>query len=245
MDNKNSAFQDLGINREYLYEQIADKLQNAIRSGQLRSGARLPPERELADMLQVNRATIRDAVRILEHRGIVQRKVGSGTFVTEVPAKVIGDAIERYMVFGAGTREELIVLREILEPAVAALAAQHATTANLDRMESVLQRLAEAYRIKNSEEAAHADADFHVAVAEATQNSLIVVIVNALQQVIEQVVVRRLSNLAPQVFSSRADTMLGLHQGVCDAIRARDSEGARQAILAHFKDAREAYTGAP
>lgn len=245
MDRDEKPFQSIQVNREYLYEQIAEQLQKAILSGQLGPGARLPPERELAGSMQVNRATVREAVRILEQRGIVERRVGSGTFVTEVPAQVISDSIERYLVFGAGTREELIALREILEPEVAALAAQHATDADLVRMETVLQQLANAYKEEDSEAVARADSDLHVAIAEATQNSLVVAIVNALQYVIEKVVVDTITNQTPSSWFSRADTWMGLHQNFCEAIKARDSKGARKAMLAHFEHTREEFYQTP
>jgi GntR family transcriptional repressor for pyruvate dehydrogenase complex len=234
METTSEFFGDLKLSREHLYEQIADRVQEIIAVNQLRPGTQLPPERQLAEELGVNRATVRAAIRLLEQRGMVNRKVGSGTFVVEVPASVVADSIERYLLFGEGTHNELLILREILEPSIASLATENATPKDLERMKACLDQIEEAYQRSDSEGGAIADADFHLALAEATQNKLIVAIVKALQRVI----ISRLS-LTMSTTLQQGEMFVDIHRRIYEAVKNGERSPAQEAFRDHFGLARD------
>jgi DNA-binding FadR family transcriptional regulator len=234
MDTTSQFFKDLKLSRENLYEQIAEHIQEIIAVNQLPPGTQLPPERQLAEELGVNRATVRAAIRLLEQRGMVNGKVGSGTFVVEVPASVIADSIERYLLFGEGTHKELLILREILEPSIASLATKNAMPKDLERMKSCLDQFEEAYQRSDSDGSAIADADFHLALAEATQNKLIVAIVKALQRVI----ISRLS-LTMSTTLQHGETSVDIHRRIYEAVKKGERSLAQEAIRDHFGLARD------
>ena len=116
MSVKADQFQFKKIVRKPLYEQIADDIQDMIALHKLVPGTQLPTERELAQQMGVNRTTVHQAVGLLQQRGLVEMKVGSGTYVIDMPPSVVADSIQRYFTFGNCSFQDLVTLRCILEP---------------------------------------------------------------------------------------------------------------------------------
>jgi len=201
------------------------------------SGTRLPTERDLARTLGVSRPTVREALRLLHQRGLVDMKVGSGTFVTTVSAASVADSIERYLVFGDCSYAELLVARETLEPDMASLAAQCATADDLARLESLVEQVEVAAASNDVNAFARFDASFHEALAEATHNQLIIAIVASLEKVM-QAWIRRVSESAIEKRGVHS------HRLVYDAVAAGDPAGARKAMQAHMHTARMDLHGA-
>src|SRR5687767_7274919 len=135
MKKDKNILNEISVKRDYLNHQIAECIQKSIIRQQLQPGTRLPSERELAQSLGVNRATVGEAINILELQGLVRRKIGNGTFVINMPQSVVADTIERFYIFGSCTHEQFMVVREMIEPETAALAAIHASRADLKKME--------------------------------------------------------------------------------------------------------------
>jgi GntR family transcriptional repressor for pyruvate dehydrogenase complex len=226
MGNAEHVFRSLELRRERLHEQIAQNIEEMIASDQLRPGDQLPTERELAKLLGVNRATVREGIRLLQQRGLVDMKVGSGTFVTNVPLSVVADSIERYLNHSSCTHEDLVALREILEPETAALAAVHATPEELARLSDLVQRVEETFAAMDVKNNAAADADFHQALAQATHNELIVAITAGLKKPMRDW-------LEAQGLAHRLEGGSRSHRTVCEAVAARDPQRARAAMNTH------------
>jgi GntR family transcriptional repressor for pyruvate dehydrogenase complex len=236
-DNRGEIFKSLDLRRKHLHEQIADSMQSMMADGQLPRGSQLPPERELARLLGVNRSTLREAIRLLEQRGLIQMKVGSGTYVTEeIPPSIMADCIERQFVFGHCSHEDLVTLREVLEPGVAAVAAERATAEDLEVMQSLVERIeaafAQADNIKHSE----ADTEFHVALAVATHNELIATISEGLQQVM-------LKWMLAQGEAFHFQDGTDSHRALYEAIAAHDPVRAREAMEFHMTTTRRSQLG--
>ena len=116
MTDQRQMFQSLSLKRRNLHEQIAEAMQEMVAENRLPRGSQLPPERELAQLLGVNRMTLREAITAGAARA-VEMKAGSGTFVREtIPTAVMAECIERQVVFGNCSHEDLVSLREIIEP---------------------------------------------------------------------------------------------------------------------------------
>src|SRR3712207_2564938 len=112
-----------------------------IADKQLQEGEQLQSERELACMFGVNRGSIRQAIHLLQHRRLVQSRLGSGTYINRVPGNVLGQSIERYVALDNCTHEDLLDLREIHEPGIAALAARRATSEDLARLKALVEQI--------------------------------------------------------------------------------------------------------
>src|SRR5258708_11386116 len=134
----NSGFDVLLLDRQNLNEQIAERIQEQITGGKRRPGDRLPPERELAAMLKVNRATVREAIHLLRERGLVERKNGRGTRIMAMHPDSVGVAIDRFFATNNCSQRELWDFRIIFEPKVAALAAPHSHPDHLKQLAPLL-----------------------------------------------------------------------------------------------------------
>ncbi|MFH1927041.1 MAG: FadR/GntR family transcriptional regulator [Chloroflexota bacterium] len=233
MTSHTDIFQSVDLKRKHLHEQIADSIQDLIASNQLQPGKQLPSERDLANRLGVSRNTVREAIRSLEQRGLLMMRPGSGTFVTEVAPEVVADSIERYFAFSSCSHEDLVKLREILEPEVAALAAEHSTSEDLARLKNLVEEMENAFSRDDVERYAATDTNFHVALALASHNELIIAITSGLQQIMRVWI-------EAQSKTFRLEKGAFSHRAVCEAIAARSPDRAREAMRVHMSATRSA-----
>jgi len=232
MNKQSELFGSVEIRREHLHLQIADSIQAIIAESRLAPGWQLPPERDLAEMLGVNRTTVHQAMHLLQQRGLVEMKVGSGTYVTDVPQSVLTESIERYLMFNRGTHEDLITLREILEPEIAALAARRATPADVARLTETVEQLEARFADEGIWPAE--DMAFHEALAEASHNELIIAITRGLQNVMRS----WLKALGKQSWKPGG---MQSHRRICEAIAAGDPLAAREAMRMHMRFVRPEF----
>jgi GntR family transcriptional repressor for pyruvate dehydrogenase complex len=152
------------------FEEAVQQIADAIRAGDLRTGDRLPSERALAAQMEISRPTLREAIKILSEAGVVDSRVGGGTFVKSetIPA----DLLEARSTLRVGEVAQVLEARRLLEPRVAQLAGLYATEDDLERM----QKLIDAQRELSGdrERVRVLDTRFHLAIARATRNDVIV-----------------------------------------------------------------------
>ena len=209
-----------------LYQQIAEAIAGAIKSGTYKRGQRLPSERDLAEELKVSRPTIREAMIALEIRGLVEAHHGSGIYVTNwaegIVASESGSAPE--LDIGAF---ELTEARRLFEGETAALAASVIGDREIEILESLVAQMEDP----NSTEADvnRADRQFHVAIAETTRNSAIVTVVESLWDM-------RHSSILCRTMLERAKVqpVAAEHSAILDALRTRDPDRARRAMRSHL-----------
>lgn len=209
--------------------EIVTQIERAIFEGAIKSGDRLESERELAERFGVSRITVRDALRVLEARGLVHVKVGAsgGAFVTETNADQVAESISTMILLRKMTLSGVAEARTVVETATCELAAERADA------EAVLniERSVEKGRSVVREQAPHTEAsmDFHVAVADASGNELLKATVAAYRDLL----IQTLHDMR-DVRSARATQKA--HEEILDAIRSRDPEAARSLMLAHLQD---------
>ena len=126
------------VRRTRLFEGVVAQLRELIRDGRLRPGQRLPSEREMAERFQVSRASVREAIRALELDGLVMIRSGAGTFVSEEGFDAAVDLLARRLLAGREALADIVELRLVLEPQIAALAAQRATADDKERLTAIL-----------------------------------------------------------------------------------------------------------
>jgi len=211
------------IDAKRLYEQVADQIGDMIRSGEFQPGQRLPAERDLAKLLGVSRPVVREAMIALEIAGLLEVRTGSGAYVLKAPNGQFG-------ISAGHSPTDILNARMIVEGEVAALAAEHASARDLKAAADAIARMTadhDAGRPWNA-----ADLAFHVAVAYASGNAVLAMVVERLWQEQYGPVFALLSERAhlPDKWSA---TLKG-HEGILEAIRRRDARAARGAMRAHL-----------
>lgn len=216
------------LKRSKLYEQIADRLQELIVSDSLRPGDKLPGERELAERLGVSRAVIREAIRVLSVRGLVRVKPGCGTYVCELSHKDAAASIELFLKLRQNPRfwQDIYEVRRMIEVEAAGLAAERATDDDLAAMEEALGGM-EANKDDPEQYTRH-DIAFHMALAAATHNELLGVLLRPLSDLLAEVVL--ITYRAPRA----VEEGLAHHHNILSRVKERDVVGARQAMQKHL-----------
>lgn len=215
-----------------LYELVSEQLSAAIREAGLAPGARIPSERDLGEQFGVSRTVIREAIRHLAAKGVLETRSGSGVRVANVGHEGVSESIELYLSSrGPLDPEKIDEVRQCLELKTAALAAERATEEQLTRIRTECERLDGL--VDDPEEASRADVSFHRAIAEASGNELFLVLVDSLSDVM--LTIRRATLHEP----TRTKTALVQHRRISSALEARDPEGATAAMRDHLVDSLE------
>ena len=222
----NTETQLKAIKPRRLYQDVVQQIRDLIQEGTLKPGDRLPPERDLAEQLQVSRSSLREAMRTLELQGLVVSRPGAGTFVNAETSDPMANALVAYLANGKDTLREVFEVRHILEPKIAALAAERATSEDIERLEETLARQAD--QISRGETGAEGDSAFHFSIAEATHNSALVKLVTTVADILGQ------SREQPLQAPGRPQRSLASHRYILDMIKQADSEGAREAMEHHI-----------
>jgi DNA-binding FadR family transcriptional regulator len=217
-----------------LYRQIAEQIRGLITSGEYTSGARLPPERDLAKQLRVSRPSVREALIALEVEGLVEVRVGSGIYVRMPPA---GNGAGHSYTQQSGP-VELIRARRAIEGETAALAAKDGKRPQIAAIGGALQQMRDD--AKKPAQPLDADRLFHLRIAEATNNGALVQVVKNLWEERGSPIFTRLEHHfdTPKLWA----TAIREHEAVYDAIKARDADGARAAMHAHLDGAAKRFS---
>lgn len=215
-----------------LYEQIVQQVEDSILKGALRPGNQLPPERELAQQFGVSRTAVREAVKALREKGLVEAYPGRGTFVTEGTSQAVRESLDRMIKIGQPEGSPFLVeVRSILEPEIAGLAATRASEEDLATMREAVEVMDKA--MGDPEAYIEADLDFHLALAEAADNPIILSLIDSIVGILREQRMR--------IFKVEGGPERGQyhHRQILKAVEERDTEGAREAMRAHLQQVRE------
>lgn len=214
------------IPRSKVYQAVAQQLERHIMQ-HLKPGDLLPPERQLCEMLGVSRGSVRDAIRSLELKGLLEPRQGIGTVVCRTaaaPDNPLAEALrsKRKSVL------ELIDVRKILEPALAGRAALRATAEEIAELEEILSR--QEARIKRGELAVEEDSEFHYAIALACNNSAVLKAVDVLMDLLRDTREHSLQG------KGRQESSLAGHRRIFSALKRRDAAAAEVAMRRHLQE---------
>lgn len=223
----NDIFRTIKLDEGSLSVQAAQQIRELIRSGELKKGERLPSERELGERLGVSRTVVREAIKMLRASGYVKVRMGVGSFVAEDPINILEDPLNYSNDPESKKIADLHQVREVLEPAVAALAAQYATSVDILKMEAAVldmeQNLSNGYRY------IEADKLFHVALAESTKNSVFTLLLNSIVDLLQEA--RRLAISTP----GAGERSSRYHRRILEAVKNRDAEEAFNVMGEHMQ----------
>lgn len=214
-----------------LYEQIVEQIEERIRNGELKPGDQLPSERELAEQFGVSRTAVREAIKALREKGLVEVHPGRGTFVTDNLHQVVRQTLGMLLRRERARRiSDLMEVRELLEPSIAALAAERAAEEHLEALRRAVEIMDASF--DDPERFVEADLDFHLALAEGTGNPLIPLLLDP--------IIDMLREHRVQVFLvGGAARGQFYHRRILEAVVQRDPEAARAAMIAHLQQIRE------
>jgi GntR family transcriptional repressor for pyruvate dehydrogenase complex len=215
-----------------LYEQIIQQIEESIRKGDLSEGSQLPAERDLAKQFGVSRTAVREAIKALQEKGLVDAFPGRGTFVTNGDKSPMRRSLDRIIKSGETDGwDYLVEVREILEPEIAASAAIRGTDQDVATMRETVAVMDRAAR--DSDAFIEADLDFHLALAEAAGNPIVLSLIDSIVGLLRE---QRL-----RIFQIGGGPERGQfhHRRILDAITRHDPQGARAAMQAHLSQVRE------
>ena len=236
---RRSGDQEMGIapiKSTRIYQEIVRQVKAMIAEGRLKSGDQLPPERDLAEKFVVSRTSVREALRALESLGLVEIRPGEGTFVREVSVESLIEPLALVMLSQREALGELFEARRLIEPALAALAARRATPEDVQEMERILE--AQAKEVAAGRTGLEQDAQFHSAIGAAAHNRAITRIAHAVMDLLRQ------SREDSLNMPGRPDRSHNDHRRLLAAIRGRDENAARQAMIDHLEAVEALILGA-
>src|ERR1700747_2294328 len=210
-----------------LYEQIVQQIEDSILNGTLKAGDQLPSERELALKFGVSRTAVREAVKSLHEKGLVEAYSGRGTFITNGTSQAIRQSMDLMIRIGQHEGStHLAALRQILEPEIAALAALRIEEQLLTTMREAVATMDRS--LHDPEAYIEADLDFHLALAEAAANPLVLSLLDS--------IVGLLREQRMRIFQVDGGPERGQfhHKRILAATEARDPEKARAAMRDHL-----------
>ncbi len=226
------------IQSSRLYEQIVQQIEESILKGELSEGSQLPAERDLAKQFGVSRTAVREAIKALQEKGLVDAFPGRGTFITNETSNSMRRSLDRIIKSGEPNGwAYLVEVREILEPEIAALAAVRATDQELATLKEALDVMDNAGQ--DSDAFIEADLDFHLSLAEAAANPIVLSLIDSI------VVLLREQRLL--IFRVEGGPERGQHhhRRILEAIVRHDPQGARAAMQAHLSQVREDSRNTP
>jgi GntR family transcriptional regulator, transcriptional repressor for pyruvate dehydrogenase complex len=197
-----------------------------IGDGVLSPGDRLPPERELAELLGVSRSSLRPALKVLENMGIISQRVGSGTRLNPAAASILAEPLQFLILLDGITFHELMEARLIVEPELAARAAERGTAEDHEALRRSIQRMESA---DNPEEFVACDLEFHQAVYRTAGNRVCAMLFTVVHQSLEELV-RFTSELVEPEHTIR------FHRRILAAVRRGKPEAAREQMREHLED---------
>lgn len=221
-------------------DQVADQLHQLVQQRQLQPGQRLPAERQLAEELGVSRTALREAIQKLNSQGILMSRAGAGTFVQALNAQ--HNALHSTLVVPLTPLirhdpqylYDVLETRQMLEVHTAWHAANRATPADKSRIQRRFDELLHFQHLQDTESAALADAQFHLAIAEASHNAVVVQVMRSLFDLMRNTVAENRRLMFEDNSTKVLEQLTAQHHRLMQAIVASDPEQARSEITAHL-----------
>jgi|SRR5579871_465586 GntR family transcriptional regulator, transcriptional repressor for pyruvate dehydrogenase complex len=215
-----------------LTAKILEKIKRLIATGAVAPGGKFPPERELAKEFGVNRASLRQALKVLEIMGVLTQRVGDGTYLSASAEMTLKEPLDFLVLLDDLSHHELFETRMIVEPELAARAAQRATAEDLIGLRKAIAAMEHC---RTNQERLEADVAFHECIFRASGNR----ICHLVFRVIHRNLLTSMSHLSRRV---PLDRPLTYHKKIYEAIQNRDPEGARRQMLDHIADTKALLT---
>lgn len=220
------------LQKAHLYEQVADLLEQDIIS-HYKDRKKLPSEQQLAEQYQVSRTIIREALKLLKERGLIDSKTGSGAYVTKPEAQNIADVVSRIIRVNEIDYVNVFDMRIILETEAVSRAARYVTEEEIQAMEKLLEQLKSSGL--SAEERSKYDFSFHFMISKASRNPLLALMTEAIGTICQEIICR-----AFLVQGGLEDSIIR-HNRILQTLKNHDEKAARESMVAHLKKSKQNY----
>lgn len=212
---------------EDVIREISDYILEGIMQGRIKKGDQIPSERELAERLGVGRSSLREAIKVLIMLGLLEVRSGQGTFITDGTSDFYAAPLAWGIIIGDKSIAELVEARLLLDSEATYLAAQRASSEDLREIEAAFKSMQAAAREGDVEKFIDMDVRFHLAIAKAAHNAVILQTVRAIRNLLELWIKKAL--MSPGAINITLEE----HEKIYRCIMAKDPEGARKSIRDH------------
>ena len=219
-----------------LSDKVTEAILQTIVSNRLKPGDALPPERELGKQFGVSRTVIREAIRALHAKGLLEVRSGSGVRIVAVDAKTVRESMRHFVKGSMLEYAKVDEVRRVLEVAAAGIAAERATPEDIERIDATLAQMGES--VDDLKTSIEVDLDFHRAIAAATHNELFNVLHDSIGEMLVEVRRRNLS-LGPE----ERRLVIEMHRAIRDRVAEHDPAAAQQAMRDHLDHVQATYSG--
>ncbi len=221
------------IDRAGITELVVQRIKELLERGELKAGSRLPPERELADMLNISRPSLRTALKALSVMGIIRAKPGAGTYIAEEIPEVFTEPMQFMTLIHNTSVEELFETRRIIEAGLAELAAERATPEDIAAMNREIEGMRAAKG--DPESFLKHDVQFHQAIARAANNKLMSGVMDTIAQLLYHI---RRQTIAR---ASDFDEAIEWHEKIVAAMAKHDARRAKDMLSGHLRAAQSGW----
>lgn len=220
------------VQMEKLSTAVVHQIEQLILRGILRPGERLPAERELAERLKVSRPSLRDAIGALQDQGLLTARAGAGVFVADVLGSAFSPALVQLFARHDEAVFDYLSFRKDLEGLAAERAAELASETDLRVVQTVFDKMEAAHAKRNPEDEAQMDAQFHMAIIEASHNVVMLHMMRSMYQLLREGVFYNRQIM----FKQRATRgmLLDQHRLINDCLQRHDPAGSKAAVEAHL-----------
>ncbi|MGR3713231.1 MAG: FadR/GntR family transcriptional regulator [Shimia sp.] len=220
------------VQPEKLSTSVVHQIELLILRGILRPGERLPAERELSERLGVSRPSLREAIAALQDKGLLESKAGAGIFVADVLGSAFSEALVQLFAGHDEAVFDYISFRRDMEGLAAERAAKMASDTDLQVIQTVFDKMEAAHPKRNPADEARLDAEFHLAIIEASHNVIMLHMMRSMYQLLREGVFYNRTIMFRQ--RTTRSELLKQHRAINTALQARNPEAARAAVGAHL-----------
>lgn len=207
------------IEKKKIYQKVVEQITDLILQNQLQPGDKLPPERQLAEQLGVSRNAVREAVKALQERGLLDVVQGAGTFVRNLSSDTVSDSLSLYLQTNMPRYIQLMELREMLDVEIAGRLAQKIDAEYLDLLWQGIKRMERL--LDSPGEFAKEDVAFHINFYRATKNDVILLVMQPVLELLVETMTVSFEKPESMISSLRG------HRELVERIEAGDEKGAR------------------
>ena len=218
------------VKKTNLYEQVAETLEHVIVHSN-NSIKKLPSEQELSDRFNVSRTVIREALKVLKERGLIQARNGEGSYISKPNTNTVSSAVNRLVQMDNISNEDIRGIRIILETAAVRVATIHATQKDIEHLESTVKEM--SVSPLSAEKRIKIDSEFHKTLARASGNKLLETFVEVMTFLLRDYMIKGFPGPAS------IKHVINYHKKIIEAIKSRNPDDAEEAIRNHLVSARE------
>lgn len=225
------------IKKTRIHEEVFSQIHELIKEGRFKARDQLPSERELAETFKVSRTSVREALRALEAQGLIVSRTGTGNFVADLPVESLVGPLALLLIDEKKALADVFEMRKLIEPQIAALAAERATRNDIAQLKRIVAKQTDA--VSRGATGVEADAELHFTIGRATRNQALQKLVSGLMEMLSR------SREESLQTDKRRQSSIDAHRRIVAAIEKHDKARARSEMLRHIEEVEENVLSGP